>query len=96
MKLINYIGTEGPSVVIERPEDLYAYLDYFHTKMCEMSDHFSGKSEQEDRNGYSYRALIDKTFAKHCDECAVFIEKLMEMAEKNGFGNQDDIDNIKY
>ena len=36
MKIISYFGAEGESIVIEKPQDLYPLLDWFHTQIMDL------------------------------------------------------------
>jgi hypothetical protein len=36
MKIINYIGADGECIVIQRPQDLYPLLDWFHTQLMDL------------------------------------------------------------
>lgn len=38
MKIINYVGTEAPSIVIESTKDLYPLLDYFQAKIIVLEE----------------------------------------------------------
>jgi len=33
---MHYLGTEAPTIVIEKKEDLYPLLDHFHTELMEL------------------------------------------------------------
>lgn len=48
---------------------------------------------------YIQSRMLDVADATGCDkasECATFISTLMELAEKEGYGDFEDIDNIEY
>jgi hypothetical protein len=45
MKIISYSGTEGDSIVIQRPSDLYVLIDWFHSEMMDRVN------KSEDPNG---------------------------------------------
>ena len=36
MKIISYYGSEGETIVIERPQDLYPLLDWFQTRIMDL------------------------------------------------------------
>ena len=36
MRIINYVGADGDTIVIESPKDLYPLLDWFHTKIIDL------------------------------------------------------------
>lgn len=36
MKIISYVGAEGQTIVIERPQDLYPLLDWFQTELMDL------------------------------------------------------------
>jgi hypothetical protein len=64
MKLIDYVGTEGPCLVIERPTDLFPALDHIQNIMIELEEStgsteaarcvefISGLMEQAEANGF--------------------------------------------
>ena len=38
MRIINYLGSEGDSIVIERPSDIYCLLDWCQSRFMELSE----------------------------------------------------------
>ena len=60
MKVINYVGCEGPCIVIQRPTDLYALIDWFHTQMVEISEGNSASSIEADSCAIFCSELMDE------------------------------------
>jgi hypothetical protein len=81
MRIINYVGAEGHTIIIEKPTDLFPLLDWIQSEMMEFLD----DEDKEHTDEF-----------KEFERCANFISKLMDQAESDGFGSYDDIENVKY
>lgn len=80
MKLINYIGAEGPCVVLEQPTDVYPFLDVLHSMIMV-------KAEEHGENSINRQKWMNS--ADH-------VAKLMEQTEEAGFGSMEDVEKIKH
>lgn len=85
MKLISYVGIERPLMVIQRATDLYAALDHIQSEMIQLAE------ELEQQSGEYAK---DKKLK--LEKCAEYISILMDRVEKDGFGNQGDIDSVEW
>lgn len=101
MKNISYVGAEGQTIIIQSPKDLYPLLDWCQTKMIELQEEKEAMRLKypDDPKLEPFKIRIKnklKMESLELERCSIFISKLMDQVEENGFGNQDDIDNIEY
>lgn len=48
MRIILYVGAEGECIIIERPTDIFALLDWCQTKMIDLNENAVDEAEKKE------------------------------------------------
>jgi hypothetical protein len=65
MKIISYVGSEGDTIVIQRPQDLIPLLDWFHSQLMDRGardedvNYVNKLMDKVEADGYSSYEDID-------------------------------------